>query len=65
MYVDSPAVTNYGRYQSMTWRFTKAADAPCQNACSESLIHSVKNAIAASVGDKVLPFGELQTIFLG
>ena len=61
--VNSSTVTNYGRNQGMTWIFTKAADAPWQNACAESLIRSVKRAITVSIGERILQFGELQTIF--
>ena len=54
-------LTKYGDTKGMTWKFTKSADAPWQNGCSESLIRLVKRAITMSIGEKVLQYGELQT----
>ena len=55
-------LTKYGGTKGMTWKFTKSADAPWQNGCSESLIHLVKKTVTMSIGERVLQYGELQTV---
>lgn len=61
--LDFDEIAKFGGKEGMCWKFTKGADAPWQNGCSESLIKSVKRALTYSIGDKVLQFGELQTVF--
>ena len=59
---DERELTNWGAKQGLTWKFTKSADAPWQNGCSESLIRLVKRALTMAIGDNILSFGELQTV---
>lgn len=61
--LDFDEIVKFGGKEGMCWKFTKGADAPWQNGCSESLIKSVKRALTYSIGDRVLQFGELQTVF--
>ncbi|XP_045115478.1 uncharacterized protein LOC123507035 [Portunus trituberculatus] len=61
--LDFDELVKFGGKEGMTWKFTRGADAPWQNGCSEALIKSVKRALAYSIGDRVLQFGELQTVF--
>ncbi|XP_043234175.1 uncharacterized protein LOC122387784 isoform X1 [Amphibalanus amphitrite] len=51
-----------GVNHGLTWKFTKSADAPWENGCSESLIRLIKRALAIAVGDSKLTFSELQTV---
>ena len=60
--LDFDEIAKFGRKEGMSWKFTKGADAPWQNGCSESLIKSVKRALTLSICDRVLQFGELQTV---
>ena len=39
------------------------ADAPCQNRCPEAMVKGVKKAIKGAIGEKVLSYSELQTVF--
>ncbi|KAK4316629.1 hypothetical protein Pmani_012229 [Petrolisthes manimaculis] len=55
-------LSKFGNTRGMTWKFTKSADAPWQNGCSESLIRLVKRAMNMSIGEKILQYGELQTV---
>lgn len=43
--LDFDEIAKIGGKEGMCWKFTKAADAPWQNGCSESLIKSVKRAL--------------------
>ena len=47
----------------MVWSFTKSADAPWENGCSEAMVKLVKRAMLRVIGSKVLTVGELQTVF--
>ncbi|CAC5382020.1 unnamed protein product [Mytilus coruscus] len=42
--------------------FTKAADAPWENGCSEALIKSVKKSLSLAIGQSIMTFSELQTV---
>ena len=55
-------IYNYGKEKGLMWQFTKSADAPWQNGCSESLIRLTKRNLMLSIGSNVLTFSELQTI---
>lgn len=55
-------LSKFGSTKGMSWKFTRSADAPWQNGCSESLIRLVKRAMTMSIGEKVLQYGELQTV---
>ena len=55
-------IYNYGKEKGLVWQFTKSADAPWQNGCSESLIRLRKRNLMLSIGSNVLTFSELQTI---
>ena len=44
------------------WSFGPG-NAPWYNGCSEALIKSVKKAIGISIGEQVLSYSELQTVF--
>lgn len=46
----------------MEWKFLPA-DVPWQNGTSEALVKSVKKAIMVAVGERVVTFSELQTVF--
>ncbi|VDI03965.1 Hypothetical predicted protein [Mytilus galloprovincialis] len=48
----------------MEWEFTKAADAPWENGCSEALIKSVKKSLSLAIGQSIMTFSELQTVLL-
>lgn len=54
-------VFKFGVTKGMTWKFTKSADVPWQNRCSESLIRLVKKAMNLSIGN-ILQYGELHTV---
>ena len=49
--------------EGMEWIFTKSADAPWENGCSEALIRLVKKHMTRIIGECILTFGELQTVF--
>ncbi|XP_068712242.1 uncharacterized protein [Montipora foliosa] len=53
---------NFGVMEGFQWNFTPA-DAPWQNGASESLIKSVRRALTAIIGESILTFSELQTVF--
>ena len=55
-------ISSFGHPQGMSWEFSKAADAPWENGCSESLIKLAKRNILYSVGTHVMSFSELQTV---
>ena len=55
-------IQHFGKDKGLTWEFTKAADAPWENGCSESLIRLTKRNIVLSIGSNVLTIGELQMI---
>ncbi|XP_068221896.1 uncharacterized protein [Palaemon carinicauda] len=55
-------VFNFGKFKGLTWVFNKSADAPSENACSESLIRLVKRSLTRIIGESVISFGELQSV---
>ena len=55
-------ITGFGVNHGTKWEFTKSADAPWQNGCSEALIRLTKRNIANSIGANVLTITELQTV---
>ena len=59
---DCNKLTTFGSNEGIEWSFTKSADAPWENGCSESLIRLVKKHIVRIIGDNILTFGELQTV---
>ena len=59
---DTEKIRKFGLNHGTEWEFTKSADAPWQNGCSESLIRLTKRNIAQSVGTNVLSFNELLTV---
>ena len=46
----------------MEWNIMPV-DAPCQNRCPEAMVKGVKKAIKGAIGEKVLSYSELQTVF--
>ncbi|XP_069987689.1 uncharacterized protein [Penaeus vannamei] len=58
----SKELTQFGLNGGMEWNFTKSADAPWENGCSEALVKLVKKTIARVIGNATLTFGELQTV---
>ena len=54
---------NFSVKGGTVWKFTKSANSPRQNDCAETLIKSVKRCIQIAVGENVLSYGELQTVF--
>ena len=52
----------YGAEDGMDWVFT-SADSPWQNGCSESLVKSTKRCRTHAIGEQILSFSELQTVF--
>ena len=56
-------IKNFGADEGMVWSFTKSADAPWENGCSEAMVKLVKRAMLRVIGSKVLTVGELQTVF--
>ncbi|CAC5404639.1 unnamed protein product [Mytilus coruscus] len=52
----------FGNGNGMEWEFTKAADAPWENGCSEALIKSVKKSLSLAIGQSIMTFSELQTV---
>ena len=59
--LDHHKLTSFGKNEGLNWSFTKSADAPWENGCSEALIRLIKRHIARIIGDNILTFGELQT----
>lgn len=55
-------IFNFGKFKGLSWVFNKSADAPWENACSESLIRLVKRSLTRIIGDSVVSFGELQAV---
>ena len=60
--LDSKSHQQFGVTQGLKWIFS-SADAPWQNGISEALIKSVKSAITLAIGESVMTFSELQTLF--
>ena len=58
----SKEIKEFGRNHGMHWEFTKSADAPWENGCSEALIKSVKRCLTGAIGSSVMTFSELQTV---
>ena len=59
---DWNCIQHFGKDKGSTWEFTKTADAPWENGCSESLIRLTKRNMALSIGSNVLTIGELQML---
>ena len=59
---DWDELTAFGATKGMEWKFL-LADAPWQNGTSKALVKSVKKAITVAVGESVMTFCELQTVF--
>ena len=55
-------VTEFGSNEGMTWSFTKSADAPWENGCSEAMVKLIKKAMTRVIGTTILTFSELQTV---
>ena len=60
--LNSDELRRFGAENGLEWEFS-TPDAPWQNGCSEALIRSVKRAILSVIGEQVLMFSELQTVF--
>ena len=52
----------FGAEKDMEWNIMPA-HAPCQNRCAEAMVKGVKKAIKGAIGEKVLSYSELQTVF--
>ena len=59
---DQKSLQEYGFVEAFQWVFS-SADAPWHNGVSEALIKSTKRAITAAIGESILTFFELQTVF--
>ena len=59
---DWDQLQEFGVAEGMKWEFTPA-NAPWQNGISESLIRSVKRATTAAIGENVMTFSELITVY--
>ena len=59
---DKEKLRRFGASHGTEWEFTKSADSPWQNGCSESLIRLTKRNMAQSIGTNVLSFNELLTV---
>ncbi|XP_038055193.1 uncharacterized protein LOC119727400 [Patiria miniata] len=59
---DQNRLQEFGITDGMTWKFSMA-DSPWQNGVTETLIKGIKKAINHAIGDQILPFHELQTVF--
>ena len=60
--LDADELRRFGAENGLEWEFF-APDAPWKSGCSEALIRSVKRAVLSVIGEQVLMFSELQTIF--
>ena len=61
--IDMGAIKNLSEKYGLNWILNKSADAPWQNGCTERLIRSVKRCLIMTIGDNVLTYPELQTVF--
>ena len=61
--IDDRTVKKFGLKHGLNWTVNKSADAPWQNGCTERLIRSVKRCILSTIGENVLTFPELQTVY--
>ena len=52
----------FGATEGLQWEFTPA-DAPWYNGVSESLVKSAKKATTIAIGENIMTFSELQTVF--
>ena len=59
--LDEKAIIEFGSSKAFDWTFT-TPNAPWQNACSESLIKSVKKVLKFVIGDQILSFSEMLTV---
>ena len=60
--LDWDELNAFGITKGLKWKFT-SADAPWQNGVTESLIKSVKKTITSTIGENILTYSELQTVF--
>ncbi|XP_063843679.1 uncharacterized protein LOC135090655 [Scylla paramamosain] len=58
---DQEKLSQFSREGGMEWKFTKSADAPWENGCSEAMVKLVKRVMTRVIGDSTLTFGELQS----
>ena len=56
-------LTDAGVDHGLTQHFTKPSNSPWENGCSEALIRLIKRALTIAIGDNILTFSELQTVF--
>ena len=61
--LDWETLKNCGVEKGMEWNFMPA-DASRQNGCAEAMVKGVKKAVKAAIGEQVLSYSELQTVFL-
>ena len=61
--LDHSKMEGCGATHGIEWKINKSADAPWENGCTESLIKSVKRCLNLIVGQNVLSYPELQTVF--
>lgn len=59
---DQEKLSRFGQEGGLEWKFTKSADAPWENGCSEAIAKLVKKAMLRIIGDATLTFGELQSV---
>ena len=60
--LDWETLRDFGAEAGMEWKFTPA-DAPWQNGFTEAMVKGVKKALKGAIGEQVLSFSELQTVF--
>ena len=60
--LDWETIKNFDAEKSIEWNFTPA-DAPWQNGCAEAMVKEVKRVIKGAIGEHVLSYNELQTVF--
>ena len=61
--LESKKIVEFASSNRIDWSFNRSSDAPWQNGGCESLIKSVKVSLEKAVGDVVMTFSELQTVF--
>ncbi|KAK4322627.1 hypothetical protein Pmani_006604 [Petrolisthes manimaculis] len=55
-------LAQFGNEGGLEWNFTKSADAPWENGCTEAMVKLVKRVMMRVIGDTILTFGELQSV---
>jgi hypothetical protein len=60
--IDQTQLEDYGADNGFKWEFTDP-NAPWKNGCAEALIKSAKRAITTTIGEQVMMYSELQTVF--